>query len=191
MARLAYVDPASLPAEKRDLLDTMADDVGDGGHPHSLEGGTLNVYRLLGRRLPLLAGFREYLSVVWAAGGRSADERELVILATARQVESRYVWQQHVRVALDEGMAVDRILAVAQDPQRLDDRAAALVTYVRRFVEGRVDDETHDRLAAHVEPDAIVGIGMLAGCYLGLARVLQALEVDLEAPFVGWDLAQL
>ena len=193
MARISYVDPADLPAEKRELLDTLSDaDVDDADRSHSLTGGTLNVYRTLGRNVALLEGFRAYGSVVWNHSGLSPHEREFVILATSYYADAAYEWHQHVRVALDEGIDPKQILAISrEEPDRLADEHAALVAYVEEFVEGEVEDDTHERLAAHYDEAVILGVGMLSGCYLGLARVLQGLQVDLEDEFVGWDLENL
>lgn len=193
MARLPYVDPDDVPSGKRDLLDTLSDDVPDEDErSHSLRGGTLNVYRAVGRNLDLLEAFRSYAAAAWHRSGLSPHERELVILTTAYHADSPYEWQQHVRVALDAGVDPEVILAVSrEDPDRLAPERAALVGYVERFVDGRVTDAAHGRLAAHYDDDQIVGVGMLSGCYLGLARVLQALDVELESAFVGWDLENL
>ncbi|AXR80169.1 carboxymuconolactone decarboxylase family protein [Natrarchaeobaculum sulfurireducens] len=193
MARIDYANPEDLPAEKRDLLDTLSDaDVDDDERSHSLEGGTLNVYRTLGRTVALLEGFRGYGSTVWLESGLSPHERETVILATAYYADTAYEWHQHVRVALDEGMDPEEILAISrEEPDRLEPERAALVAYVERFVDDEVDDETHERLADHYDEETILGVCALSGCYLGLARLLQALEVDLENEFVGWDLENL
>ncbi|THE65504.1 carboxymuconolactone decarboxylase family protein [Salinadaptatus halalkaliphilus] len=191
MARIRYADPSELPPEKRDLLDTLSD-ADPEARDHSLEGGTLNVYRTLGRNVDVLEGFREYGGVVWEAGGLSAHERETVILSTAYYAETAYEWHQHVRVALDEGMDPEAILAISrEETDRLPADRATLVAYVERFVEGDVDDDLHEQVAAHYDEETILGVNALAGCYLGLARLLQALDVDLEQEFVGWDLENL
>lgn len=190
MARLDPIDPDEVPAEKRSLLETASDAAGDGNH--SLSGGRLNVYRTLAHNLALLEGFRDYLSVLWHQSGLTPHERELVILTTAARTDSAYEWHQHVRVALDEGVPVEDILAVSRGRHdALEPAHSALVEYVEQFVEGTVDDTTHAQLTGHYPDEVILGIGALAGNYLGLARVLEALEVETESPFVGWDLENL
>jgi alkylhydroperoxidase family enzyme len=189
MARIDYADPEDLPAEKRHLLDSLSDH--EGGD-HGLRSDRLNVYRLLGRNPAVLEEFREYFGTVWGEAGLDAHEREVVILTTARAADSRYEWHQHVRVALDEGMAPETVLAIARDePDHLSAAHAALREYVEAFVDGDVGDATHDRLADYYDAPTILGIATLAGNYLGLAHVLDALDVDLEAAFVGWDLEEL
>lgn len=191
MARISLADPEDIPAEKRALLDSLSD-ADDPAVEHDLEGGTLNVYRALGRNLPILEGFREYGSTVWSNSGLEPVERELVILTTSHRTEMRYEWHQHVRVAIDEGIPPETILAVSTDDTAdLEPEQATLVDYVERYVAGSVDDDIHEELASHYDESTIVGITALSGLYLGLAQILDALDVELEAPFVGWELENL
>ena len=191
MVRVPYVDPEDLPAEKRALFDTLSE-ADEADRDHDLEGGTLNVYRLLGNNVAVLEAFRSYGSTVWQESGLTPHERETVILATSYHADAPYEWHQHVRVALDEGMTREQIRAISSgDREVLEPALAAVVDYVAAFVEGDVDDDVHDRLADHFDDDVIVGIGALAGLYLGLARVLEAFAVDTEVAFVGWDLENL
>ncbi|SFB67159.1 Carboxymuconolactone decarboxylase family protein [Halobiforma haloterrestris] len=192
MARIEYADPENLSPENRPLLDTLSETDDEPAVDHRLEGGTLNVYRTLGRNVELLEAFREYGSAVWHEGGLSARQREFVILATAYHADSAYEWQQHVRVALNEGVTPAEIVAISrEEPDRLEPELAALVEYIAAFVDGTVDDADHAALTDHYDEATAVGIAMLAGCYLGLARVLRAFEVELESPFVGWELEDL
>ena len=191
MARVPYTDPAEIPVEKRDLLDTLSETDVDSSE-YSLQHETLNVYRAVGCNLALLEAFRAYASEVWEHCGLPPHEREVVILTTAYYADAAYEWHQHVRVAFDEGMTPEQILAISrEEPDQLDPQCAALVSYVERFVNAHVDDETHERLAVHYDDETIVGVGMLSGCYLGLARLLQALDVRPESEFVGWELENL
>ncbi|AKH96939.1 carboxymuconolactone decarboxylase family protein [Halanaeroarchaeum sulfurireducens] len=191
MARITLADPEDLPLEKRPLLDSLSD-ADDPSVEHSLEGGTLNVYRALGRNLSILEGFREYGSTVWHGTDLAPVERELAILATSYHTGMAYEWHQHVRVALDEGIPPEPILAVSMDRlDELEPEQARLVEYVERYVADEVDDETHERLADHYAESTIVGIGMLVSLYAGLAHFLDALDVELEDTFVGWQLENL
>ena len=192
MARIPYVTPEELPEDKRSLLDTLDDEDEIGERDHRLEGGTLNVYRTLGNKVDLLAGFRAYGSTVWAESGLTPHEREFVILSTAHWIGSAYEWHQHVRVALDAGLSRAQIRAVsASELDRLEPEHAAIVEYVRAFVDGAVEEATHERITEHYDDEVVLGIGLLAGLYLGLGRVLQAFDVETEVSFVGWDLEDL
>lgn len=193
MGRLPYVDPEELPAEKRHLLDTLSDEDDETEErDHALRGGTLNVYQVMANNPALLEAFRSYGKTVWEESGLSPFEREFVILSVAYHTESAYEWQQHVRVSLDEGMTPEQITAVSSDDlDRLDVKHAAIVRYVTDFVDGSVDDAAHTELNRHFDDDVVLGIGLLAGAYLGLSRLLDALEIDTEINFVGWNLEDL
>ena len=192
MARIRYVDTTDLPADERDLLAPLSEPDADDAARVPSPDETLNVFRAIGRNAALLEGFRTYADVVWTQSGLSPTERELVVLTTAYAADAAYEWHHHVRVALDVGLDPEQILAISrEEPERLGAANAALVAYVTQFVAGSVDDETHARLTAHYDEAVLPGIGLLAGCYLGLARFLDALAVDLETEFVGWELERL
>ena len=193
MARIPYVDPESFPEEKRDLLDSLSDKAEElDERAHNLEGGTLNLYRTLGNNVALLEAFRTFAGEVWGGSDITIQEREFVILGVSHKIDASYEWHQHVRIALDEGISPEEIKAVSSgEYDVLDDRTVALLNYVRSYVVGEVDDATHDALAAHYNDETIVGIGMLASTYLGLARQIEALDVETEVEFVGWDLENL
>ena len=193
MARIPYVDKENLPLEIQPLLDTLSDktdEVEDRGH--ALQGETLNVYRLMANNVDLLSAFQTYGSAVWTKSGLSSHEREFVILTVAYQTRSAYEWHQHVRVALNEGMTANQIRAVSNNElDSLVPKYGAIVEYVGCFVNGSVDDTTHERIKSYYDDDAILGIGMLAGNYLGLSRLIDATDVETEVKFVGWNLENL
>lgn len=192
MARVPYLEPADLPAEKRDALDALSDDDEEGETKADDErAGIRNVYRAMANNPTALEAFRAHGSTLWHEGGLSAVDREIVILATARAANSRYEWHQHVRIAREEGISDEQLLAVSTGAlDELDPEHAAIVEYVGRFVDDEVDDEVHDRLAAHYDDEQLTGVAAIAGLYLGLARLLQSLDVEVEAEetFVGWEL---
>lgn len=173
------------------MLDTLDDESPSETRDHGLSGGSLNVYRSLANDVGLLEAFRRYGTAVWEGIDLTPEEREIVILATASAAGSAYEWHQHVRVALDAGVPTAQIRAVSGDRDALPPERAALAAYTERFVEGTVDDATAERLLRFFDDAALVGVGQLAGLYLGLARQLDALDVDTEGPFVGWDLERL
>ena len=194
MARLPKVSKESLPPEKRYLLDTLADeDESDEEDPgHNLSGSTLNVYSVMANNAPLLEGFWRYRDEILEHGGLSTVEREYIILALARHVDAAYEWQQHVRVSLGAGFTREEIIAIADhDVDALEPKYATLVEYVVACVDGEVDNEIHEAIAEYYDDSTIIGILSLTGLYLSLARILQALDIETEVPFVGWRLERL
>ena len=179
MARVPYLDPEDLPAEYREQLYSSAD-----------SERTANVFRALANNPPLLDSFRKYFGYLWAESGLAARERELVILSAARESGSTYEWHQHVRLGRAAGLDDDEIRAIGGgDLDALSDREALCVGYALATLREEVDDALFDTAAAEFDDATLVGIALLATGYDGLARVLAALDVELEERFVGWDLA--
>jgi alkylhydroperoxidase family enzyme len=193
MTRIPLVDPESLPDAERDQLRSHRprEDVPDEYH-HLINDDVRNAYRGLANNPTMLEAFRTTQNRVWNEGGLSPHQRELVILSTARTISSRYEWHNHVRVALAEGLSPDEIRAIAED--RLDSFSpddTALVQYVSAFVDRTVTDDIHERTSEHFDPESIIAIGMLAGTYLMAGRLFGAIDLELDEPFVGWELENL
>ena len=177
MARVPYVDDTELPSEHQDLLVS------------ALQGVELNIYRGVGNNPALLYGLRTFLGTLWRDTGLDPQQRELVILAVAREVDSAYEWYQHVAIARDAGVSDGDILAIADgDFDHFDRGDRTLIEYALAVVREAVDDDRHDALAASHDPATVVGVAALASGYLLVGRLLAALDIETETPFVGWRL---
>jgi alkylhydroperoxidase family enzyme len=177
MARVPYVDETALPREHQDLLVS------------ALQGKPLNIYRAVGNNPDALYGLRTFLGALWRDSGLDPDQRELVILAVAHETKSAYEWHQHVAIARDVGLSDSDILAIADgDLDQFDRSDKTLIQYALAVVRDAVDDDCHAALAARHGPATVVGVTALASGYLLIARLLSALAVDTETPFVGWRL---
>lgn len=179
MARVPYLDFANLPPETNDLVEAT-------------NLGPLNVFRALANNPAALATLTKSAGVLWKDAGIDIRRVELVILTVARGVESRYEWHQHVPVALEAGLSEEAIHAISNGTvDSLTPADAALFEYVTAYVHGTVDESVHEQLAAHFDDPTIVGIAMLAGEYFALAQTIDALAIEPETEFIGWDLANL
>jgi alkylhydroperoxidase family enzyme len=189
MARLPYLDPEDVPEAYRAMVSN-ANPFMDAAELSSKS--TRNTYRTVAHNVELLEAFRRVGAAMKERTGLSPRERELVILGVARGLDSVYEWHQHVSVALDAGLARRELLAVSdREFDAFDPAEAALLEYAVAFAERAVDDDRHDRLADHYTPSEIVGVAMLAGYYVDIDYVGDALALDLEEEFVGWDLRNL
>lgn len=169
MARVPYVSPDDVDEEYRDLLVSKFQDK------------PLNVYAALGNNPGALAGMRSYLGSLWSDSGLSAREREILILTAADEADSDYEWYQHENIAPDAGLSDEEIEAVAAGEHgTFDEREALLISYCRAVVDGEVTDDLHDRMAAAYDDATVVAAANVAGAYLGLARVIDALGVEIE-----------
>lgn len=193
MSRIPLVDTDDVPESKRHLLQSMAttNDIAE-EYRHLLSGDERNVYRVVGHVLPALESFRDYAGTVRDELALAERQCELVILTAANELGSRYEWHQHVRIGLNEGLTVEEIRAIeSDDVDGFSPPDETLVRYVRDFVRGDVTDDRHQQAREYFEEDTLVGIGLLVGVYLTIARLLDATAVETEEPFVGWDLSGL
>lgn len=193
MTRVPLVDIESLPDNVRETVETSPEENElPAEYTSLLPEGAPDIFLAIANHPPVVEAFRELQSVLWHEIGLSPVERELVILSVAREHEMPYEWHHHVRVALGEGIDPDTIRAVSnRDYSSFDAPSAALIRYAQAFVQGEVDDTVHEELTRHYDPEIITGIGLLAGFYSGTAETMKAFDMDLEVPFVGWELENL
>lgn len=197
MPRVRRVPQSELPEElahivESQLFERYPDALTDEYRQLRREDTTLSSYRVLAHQPAALAAFRDYQGSLWNDTGIDPRFRELVILTVARELGSRYQWHSHVRVALVEGVPPETLVAISgRDLETLDDREAAVMQYVEDFVANSVDQAAHETLSERFDDRFVVGINMLAGFYLMLGLILASLDVELEEPFVGWELEAL
>lgn len=176
MARVPLLRQGDLPEEYQYL---MSED--------SL--GEQNIFRAMGNNPKVMQSYMRYGTTLWNDCGLTYRERELVILAAARALESRYEWQQHVRLGRDAGITDEELLAISRgETDRFPPAEQALISYGDAFVTENLTDAHHDAVAQHFETSTVTGTAMLASHYVATARVLDALDVPLEDDFVGWEL---
>lgn len=193
MVRIPYVDHDDLDADDKALLDSSSPpEELDEAYRHLMSTRTRNSYRAIGHLPHVLRVYRELVEAIKRDSGLTVAEQEFVILRCAREIPSRYEWHNHVRIALNAGVDRDAIRAIAD--RAYDDFAPehrALLDYVDAFLDGAVDDDAHAALAKHYNHSAIAGVCLFAGYWLMNARVVDALNVEIEEPFVGWDLENI
>lgn len=192
MARLPYRTPEELEGDHDLLTSSMdAEDLPE-EYQHLYSTNVRHVHRTIANNPDILEAFRTYNGAVWHDSGLGDRERELVILSIAGEVPSRYEWHQHVRHGLAVGLSEAEIVAAgAGDADAFEGSESALVAYAHAFARGEVDDALHEALAEYADDATIVGAGALAAAYLGLAHLLDALNVEPEEEFVGFELENL
>jgi alkylhydroperoxidase family enzyme len=190
MARIPYVDHTDLADDDRALLDSSSppEDLEE-AYRHLMSTRTRNSYRAIGHFPDVLAAYRDLVEAIKRDTGLTVAEQEYVILRCAREIPSEYEWHNHVRIALNAGVEADAIRAIAdRTADAFPPKHRALLEYVDAFLDGAVDDDAHAALAAHYDDPTIAGICLFAGYWLMNACVVDALGVETEEPFVGWNL---
>lgn len=174
MARIPLRSKSDLPDEYQYLL---SDDV----------LGERNIFRAMGHNPPVFQSYIRYGSTLWRGSGLKRRTVELVILAVARACRSRYEWHQHVELGLEAGLTPDEIKALGSEAhEHLAERDRALVEYVRAVATDEVTSPIFEAVS-DLDDRTVVGVTLLAGHYLMTARMLSALDVPTESPFVGWQ----
>lgn len=181
MARLPLVQRSDIPEELHYVWDRLAP-----GAPE-----IPNIFRTLGNNPKLMRAYARMGNALWSDLGLGLRLREIVILRVAILHHSPYEWHQHVSIGRRAGLSDAEILGLHHW------RTSELFSEPERAVLGYVDAvlatdhparEVHDELARHWPPSTIVGLNLLTGYYTLTARLLGAMEVETEEPFVGWRL---
>lgn len=179
MARLPTVTPEDLPEEHRDLFEV------DEENPDDV---TVTVHQVWANNPALYEAWDEW---AWALYDAVEDprKRELAILAVAEAVQCRYVWHQHVELATEAGVSPDEIRALASDELGTFSPAeCVLIEYATAAITGTVDDDLHEQLATHYDDATIVALLFLVTEYAQIDATIDALGIQLEEDFVGWEL---
>lgn len=172
MARLDYVEPGS----SREV-DQLYGRITAMGRP------VLNLYRMLANQPGALAAFLDMSGYVRAGSSLNPGIRELVILATAHELNQDYEVEHHTAAAMEAGVTEAKLRAVAPggtlDALSAPERCA--VEFARQAARSRTCDErTFRRLSSYFSSESIVDLVVTAAWYHLCAVILDTLRVDLE-----------
>lgn len=170
MARLPYANLEELPPLVRENVR---------------EFGDLNVDRMLAHAPAVLGPWHETFRAVLAGSVLTSARRELVILRVAHVLNCEYELVQHEVSARAVGLA-DAEIAAAKSadpaPEVLTAPDRAVLRLVTAMVERRVvPDEVVADVRAELGERGTVELTVLVALYSGLALLLNALEVEVDA----------
>jgi 4-carboxymuconolactone decarboxylase len=147
-------------------------------------GRLINIYCMLLNAPPLAESWFNHSNAVRWGTTLSGRLREIVIIRMGHLTKSEYVLRQHVpSLALADGVSLEECDALA------DWRASKHFSQSERAVLAYADTMTRDiavpdavfaEVKRHFNAREIVEITVLIGTYNMNARVLAALELDLE-----------
>jgi 4-carboxymuconolactone decarboxylase len=148
--------------------------------------GSLKVFRLLANAPQVFDGWTHMVDELFDSPTFSRRMREVVILRVAHLQGSRYELDQHVGLARTVGLTEQQIDAIL-DTDHLDaagfsdtERTALDVT-TESCTTHRLRDDTFAAAQAVFGDEALTELLMIISCYYGLALVLNAADLDLDA----------
>ena len=147
-----------------------------------LWGTPPNLYRALGNHPPIVAAWTEFANTLRHGSRTPRALRELVILRGAQVCASEYEWAQHLRMARKAGVREAQIAALAQwrSSAEFSPREKAALALAEAVTGGRVPDEVYREAMRHFDHHDYVELAVTAGFYAMVARVLDAMGVELE-----------
>jgi 4-carboxymuconolactone decarboxylase len=148
--------------------------------------GNLNVFRLLANAPQVFAGWTQMVDELFESPTFSQRMREVVILRVAHLHGSRYELSQHVGIARNAGLTDQQINAIL-DTGDLDaanfsrtERTALDIT-TELCTTHRLRDDAFAAAQAIFGDEAFTELLMIISCYYGLALVLNAADLDVDA----------
>ena len=109
------------------------------------------------------------------------DERELAVLATAREKDAAYEWSVHAQVARDHGVRPEAIAAIRDrcDTSRLEDDERDIIEYTRELLRtNRVGAARFDALRRRHGVRWLVELTATVGQYQYIAAINNAFEIE-------------
>ncbi|MFL6571099.1 MAG: carboxymuconolactone decarboxylase family protein [Burkholderiales bacterium] len=150
-----------------------------------LWGTPPNLYRALANHPAIVAAWTEFANTLRHGSRTPRALRELVILRSAQVSTSEYEWAQHLRMARNAGVREAQIAALAdwRSAPEFDARERAALQLAESVTSGRVNDEAYRDAMRHFDHHDYVELAVTAGFYAMVARVLDAMAVELEPDF--------
>jgi 4-carboxymuconolactone decarboxylase len=173
MSRLPTITREKLSGEDQLIWDRVMSGRSGTGGPF---GALIHVPRLAER----IAAIENYFR---SEGALPAADRELIILATARELGAHFPWTRHEIRGREAGLRSETIetLRTNESLASLTSHERLLVEIVRSLLrERRLSDELFSRGLADMGPEQLVEIVALIGHYSLIASVVNAF--DIQAP---------
>ena len=150
-----------------------------------LWGTPPNLYRGLANHPAIVAAWTEFANTLRHGSRTPRALRELVILRGAQLSGSEYEWAQHLKMARKAGVREAQIAALAdwRVSSEFGAKEKAALAVAEAVTNGRVSDAVYEEARRHFDHHDYVELAVTAGFYAMVARVLDAMGVQLEPDF--------
>jgi len=179
MARVGYVATAEAQGDAREVFAKL----------ESRGSDILNLNRVLAHSPNTLRNFMRLGNSLLFHGLLPPALRELAILRVAQMTGASYEWAHHVPIARQVGVSEEQVAGLTnwRTSPHFDERERALLHYVENVtLEVAVPNEVFREARAHLSEAELVELTLVAGYWGMVARLLVALEIDLEPPYLRY-----
>ena len=179
MARVGYVATAEAQGDAREVFAKL----------ESRGSDILNLNRVLAHSPNTLRNFMRLGNSLLSHGLLPPALRELAILRVAQMTGASYEWAHHVPIARQVGVSEEQVAGLTnwRTSPHFDERERALLHYVENVtLEVAVPNEVFREARAHLSEAELVELTLVAGYWGMVARLLVALEIDLEPPYLRY-----
>ena len=147
-----------------------------------LWGQPPNLYRALGNHAPLCAAWTEFARAIRYDSRSPRELRELMILRGAQVMRSEYEWAQHLKMARKCGVREAQIAALAdwRNSSEFSEREKAALLLAEAVTNGSVSDAVYAAVSRHFDHAQFVELALVPAFYAMVARMLDAMRVQLE-----------
>lgn len=148
---------------------------------------TLDVLRLIANAPNIFDAWSQMAGQLFKTETFTPRMREVIILRVAHLQDSPYELAQHVVFARKAGLTDQQIDAL-QDKADLDaagfesDERLVIDTVTELCITRGLSDDSFAAAHALLGDEALTEMLMIVGCYYGLALVLNAVDLDIDAP---------
>ena len=172
MARLPnHTNRDGTPEELRDAFDRVAE---------LRNGAVSGPYGVLLHSPELAVRGAQLSNYVRWQSDLTPEQREIAVLATAREFDAAVMWAGHVRLGREAGVREELIDAVAERrDEALTEEEGEIVRFVRDlFGRNRVPDGAFEALRARLGEQGIVDLVGLVGYYAFVGTALNAFAIE-------------
>jgi alkylhydroperoxidase family enzyme len=154
-----------------------------------LWGTPPNLYKQLANHPKVIAAWNEFARTLRHDSRTPRALRELMILRGAQLMRSEYEWAQHLKMARKAGVREAQIGALAgwRDSDEFTGKERAALGLAEAVTQGHVPDDVYADAMRHFDHQDYVELAVMAAFYAMVARVLDAMHVQLEDDFKDYS----
>ena len=179
MARVGYVATAEAQGDAREVLTKMEE----------RGSAILNLHRAVANTPNELRNFMRLGNSLLFHGVLPPALRELAVLRVAQMTGASYEWAHHVPIARQVGVSEEQVAGLKSwhTSPHFDKRERAVLHYTESVTSAvAAPDEVFREVRRHLSEAEVVELTLVAGYWGMVARLLVALEIDLEPPFLQY-----